>query len=898
MNKRKIKKILLWVGLVIVALLLIGTVLIRILFPPEKIKTILSKQLTTFLNREVEVGKISIGLFKGITVEDLKVSQLSTFKQGTFISAKKFVVKYYLFALLKKKLVINRLVLVEPQIAVERLADGKFNFSDLMEKGSTKEEKDVQGKEQVKESQDKKSPFSLLVSKVQIVKGKVSFKDNFTNKFAADIEHLNLEIKQANLLTPFEINLSFEEKVVLDKKELKGKVNFKSKINLSNLDMNKVGIDIEQLGFISEEMEANLSGRLENINKPLFDFNFLLKVNSIDKIKQFLELPFPQELAIKGESVVKGKVKGTLNDVLVESDLDFSGLEIVYGKLFKKSRQIPGHIKLAVNYRETKEKKKQLKINSMDVVFSNIELKGKGMVKNFNNPYIDMEFLIKANSIDKIKQFLFLPFPKELAFTGTSKLSSKIKGTLKNVFVKSKLDFSGLEMSYSNLFKKTQQVPGHFKIAMNYQDTARTKKQVKINSAEFLFSDFKLNTQNATFNLDKQQLDCNLVTNQFSLQKFAVVSELITKYGIKGRAGVKAYLSGDFKKPKFKGNFKLNNFCAEHKKNKITDFSAEVDFTQQSIMTKKFAAKINGADFNISKLYVKNFESPDIVFEGSLSELDFDKIFFLLPPPSQGEKLAEKKEETIPAGTKKSPVMKIKTEGKFKIGKVIHSNYQGNNIELKWGFGNLTPDLSKLSGKVFLNMGKGKISNLTVLASKSKLLKGLLSPIILLQKLEKKGLVKNGGSLKDEIPYKKIKGDYTFSQGIMTENLSIYSPGSDIFSRGKVDLVREKLDVRMDVKLPKGKGKELAAYTEMDKDGRVVLTFFIKGSFENPKIKPKLKKVEKVIKEKIIEGIFKKMKIKEKGEGEKGTEGQEEKKPEDLLKDKARDLLDNLWKKK
>jgi hypothetical protein len=645
MKKGKIKKILLWVGIVIVALLLVGTVLIRVLFPPEKIKTILSKQLTTFLNREVEVGKISIGLFKGITVEEFKVSRLSTFKQGTFISAKKFVVKYYLFALLKKKLIISRLTLVEPQIAIERLADGKFNFSDLMEKGSTKEEKDVQEGEQLKESQDKKSPFSFLVSKVDIVKGKVSFKDNFTNKFNADIEQLNLEVKHANLLTPFEINFSFEEKVVLDKKELNGKVDFKSKINLSNLEMDKVRIDIEQLGFISEEIDANLSGRVENINKPLFDFNFLFKVNSINKIKQFLDLPFPRNLTIKGGSILKGKVKGTLNDVLFESNLDFSGLEIVYGKLFKKSRQIPGNVKLAVNYRETKEKNKQLKINSTEVVFSNIKLKSKGMIKNFKDPHIDMDLFVEVNSIDKIKQFLFLPFPKEFAFTGTSTLSNKVKGTLKDLFVKSKLDFSGLEMSYSNFFKKTQQVPGHFKMEINYQETPLVKKQVRIDSAEFLFSDFKLNTKKATFNLDKQQLSCKLFTNQFSLQKFAVLSELITKYKVKGIAGINIYLSGDFKKPKFKGNFKLNNFCVEHKKNTITDFTTEVDFTQQSVRTKKFTAKMNGADFNISKLCVKNFKSPDVVFEGSLSEIKFYKFLFLRPPLPQGEKPAGKKEK-------------------------------------------------------------------------------------------------------------------------------------------------------------------------------------------------------------------------------------------------------------
>lgn len=889
MRKGKIKKILFWAVTIILLLLVAGTVLIRILFPPEKIKTILTGQLTEFLNREVRMEKISIGLFKGITVEGLKISQLSTFQEGTFISAKEFVVKYYLLALLKKKLVVSKIVLVEPQIALEQIGDGKFNFSDLMEKSSTEKEKNIEGKKQSKSVEDKKSDFSFLVSKVKISKGTVSFKDKFTNKFDTTIEEINLEVKNANLLTPFKVDLSFKGKVVLNKKELNGKVKFKSKVSLSNLELDKVKIDIEQLSFTSNQMGANLFGQVKNINNPLFDFSFSFNLNSIDKIKQLLDLSFPEGLVIKGESVLKGKVKGNLKDVFVESNLDFSGLELKYGNLFKKTRQMPANINFAVNFKETEEKKKQLKVNSAELLFSNLKLKSKGLINNLDNPYIDLDLDLQINSVDKIRDFLQLPFPKDFIFTGKSILKSKLKGTLKNIFIESMLDFSGVEMKYSNIFKKTQQVPAHIKLAVNYQETPRDKRQIKINSAEFLFSDFKLKMQKAIFNLDKQQLVGNLFTNQFNLQKFADISELIPKYKIKGIMGIKTDLSGDVKKLKFKGNFKLNNFQAEYKKNKITDFTADIDFSQQSINTKKFTAKMNGADFKINKLFVKNFKSPDISFEGSLSELDFDKIFFLFPPLPQGEKISKKEKKVVSSGTKKITGMKIKTRGKFKVGKIIHSNYRGNNIELKWTFGNLTADLGKLSGKAFVTMGKGKIYNLTALASKSKLLKALLSPVLLLQKLEKKGLVKNVDSLGGEISYNRIKGDYIFNRGIMTEESFVYTLSSDIFSKGKIDLVKEKLDLQMDVKLPKGKGKELAAYTEVDKDGRVILTFFIKGNYDNPKIKPKLKKAKEVIKQKVVEEIFKKIKIK----GENGEE-----KPEDILKEKARDLLDNLWKKK
>ncbi len=814
---KRVKKFLLWILIVPIGLLLVGIILIRILLPPEKIKIILTNQLAGYLHREVSIENIKIGLFKGIKVGGLKISETPSFKEGTFIETKEFVIKY-LLALLKKRLVFNKIVLVAPQIRIEYLADGKFNFDDLLTMNEKGGQKKATGKVEEKRQQtkDKKGDISFLISKIQILRGKINFKDNYAKKFNANLEEINLEIGNINLITPLWVNLSFLGRVFLKEEELNGNILFRSRINLSNLIKKDMEVNVDKLSLMSEDIETNLSGQLKNIEDPILDLDLFFKVNSVNKIKKFLNLSFPPGFTVKGNSTLKSKIKGSLKNAVINSNLDFSNLEI--------------------NYRG-------------------------------------------------------------LTVKGNSTLTGEIKGMLKEASINANLDFSNLEISYSDLFRKTQDIPASVKLLANFKETKHNVKQLKIDSLEFLFSTFQLKSKGLVDNLNNPQIEFDLSTNQFSLKDLTVLSKLFSSYEVKGTMGMSSFLKGDLNNLKIKGNFNLDNLEATYEKNRITDLNTKVDFTEQSINVLKFITKIDGADFKIDKLRIQNFKKPDIVFEGSLSELNFSKILFL-PPQKQKDKEQEKKVVSSPQ-SQAIPMREIKTRGKFEIGNIVHSNYQGKDGTLKWEFENLTPDLNRLSGKVLLTVGEGKMQNLSSLAStsESKILKWLFFPIIQLQRLEKKGLLKEVSSSWTEIPYDKIEGDYLFAAGLMTINdFHVYSLKSEIFSNGKIDLIKEMLDLQLSLKLPKGQAEKLGSFTETDQEGRVILTFKIFGSFDNPKVKLKLKKTKEVVKEKIKEAvkekiteeILKKIDVKEK----------EEVKPNELIKDKAKDLLENLLKKK
>src|SRR3989339_885586 len=127
---KKLKKNLLIFVAVVMVLIIGGIVYIKIKYPPEKVKVILITKMSEFLHREIEIKNVSIG-FTGLNVGGLRISEKPTFKAGSFVEAKQFLIKPNLAAILKKEISINKIILVAPKINIARYKDNSFNFSDL-----------------------------------------------------------------------------------------------------------------------------------------------------------------------------------------------------------------------------------------------------------------------------------------------------------------------------------------------------------------------------------------------------------------------------------------------------------------------------------------------------------------------------------------------------------------------------------------------------------------------------------------------------------------------------------------------------------------------------------------------------------------------------------------------
>ena len=110
--KKTLKVLGIAAGVVAVAAVVLA-ILIRIWFPPEKIKALAVSYVSETTHRKVSVGEASIGLFTGFVIRDVAITERDG--KTPFLKCRAFVFRYDLWALLGRKLVIEKLVIEAPE---------------------------------------------------------------------------------------------------------------------------------------------------------------------------------------------------------------------------------------------------------------------------------------------------------------------------------------------------------------------------------------------------------------------------------------------------------------------------------------------------------------------------------------------------------------------------------------------------------------------------------------------------------------------------------------------------------------------------------------------------------------------------------------------------------------
>jgi hypothetical protein len=118
--------LLLAAGLVITALLTL-----RVMFTPSDLEAIVTNQFQEFLKRPVQIDSARLSLTGEIQVRGLRVTEPGP-EAVEFLKADYIYATYRLLPLLKRKLEINSVVLVAPQIELYKRADGTWNISDIL----------------------------------------------------------------------------------------------------------------------------------------------------------------------------------------------------------------------------------------------------------------------------------------------------------------------------------------------------------------------------------------------------------------------------------------------------------------------------------------------------------------------------------------------------------------------------------------------------------------------------------------------------------------------------------------------------------------------------------------------------------------------------------------------
>jgi len=233
----------------------------KFLITPERVRETVLPLAQDALHRQIELGDIEVSIFSGILLKDVVVKDVD--QTSNFVSVGEVSLRYQFLPLLMLHVVVDEVRLDSPHIRVTRLADGKFNFSDLLGASSTTEAKPAEFQPQT--SSGGGAPLNLLVSSVLIDKGELEFLDYQINPDAPYRYKIdNLTVKASDISLQKSFPFSVEALVNGAPLKLKGDADLqgpsgKAAVSLQNLDVTQF------LPYFKDQ----LPGRLDSMKVDL-----------------------------------------------------------------------------------------------------------------------------------------------------------------------------------------------------------------------------------------------------------------------------------------------------------------------------------------------------------------------------------------------------------------------------------------------------------------------------------------------------------------------------------------------------------------------------------------------------------------------------------------------------
>jgi hypothetical protein len=165
-------RLLLWIALALLGLVAVTWVALALLFPPDRARALVEKQLSRTLARQVRFEGASVSLWPPVRlrVRDLKLAEPGGLAQGAAFEAKALDLDLDVLALLARRLVVRRLVIDHPALHLSIGPDGRTNFDGVMRAPEA-------GAPGAPAAPAAAAPFDLAVSGLEIVGAQVLVDD-------------------------------------------------------------------------------------------------------------------------------------------------------------------------------------------------------------------------------------------------------------------------------------------------------------------------------------------------------------------------------------------------------------------------------------------------------------------------------------------------------------------------------------------------------------------------------------------------------------------------------------------------------------------------------------------------------------------------------------------------
>jgi AsmA protein len=316
---RRFVKVLIIAVAVVVVLLIAGFFFVRSFLTPARMQSIAQKMASETFQRPVEIGRVSLhlGFQIGIGIEKISVPNVQGFSPEAMLEIEKSVLKLQLLPLFTRRVVINSVELVKPDINIEQNKKGELNFAGLALA-------DMKG-----------AGWQVSLSSIRIIDGELHYYSAL-NKADYSVSNIDQSVKFRGSRISASGNLSAEIAEAKNVPELKLEISndlqydtLSKDIDLRKISITARGVQLKVSGAIEKSSSLDLDGSVE-----VRDLSSLLSLIPADSRPEALEGSIKGNIALSG-TVEKPTIGGLveINNVKVVPRNMERGLEKINGSI-------------------------------------------------------------------------------------------------------------------------------------------------------------------------------------------------------------------------------------------------------------------------------------------------------------------------------------------------------------------------------------------------------------------------------------------------------------------------------------------------------------------------------------------------------------------------------------
>lgn len=604
MKKRTLKKIAI-VLLSLLALVSCAIIYLNKVVLPVKIKALIIETVEKQTGKRASLESVRFNLFKGLVLKELNLYE----GQKKIIGAKEASCSFLILPILKeKKIIIPYIKIQSPYIFISREADNSINLMKLIPAPE--------------KAENKNSPFSLIISGINILDADVDFEDNsFSPPFTKSIKGLNLS---ARLNLPagvkFKLNARLKTNPIA---EFDAEGEFRlanqeltAKINLKNLPPGDFASYYQGLGLSISQGTLNAAVNLKYKDNRLGSDSKI----QCDKIRAVKD-----KITVRLSCAINAGINYSLKDQqlsysgnadIIEADV--SGIESV-GEINKISARI--------NFDS-----QGLSADKITASYYGIGISAKARLSDFNNPLISLEAesgLDLKSAQGTLSGKFKLSLPVELS--GKGQLRVKLETTLppkEAPKLNGSLRLISAEAVYNEFGLTLKDINGPLEFNLN---------QLSWADIGFNWLDSSYKTEGSLSNFKDPLLSLKLSSSGLNLSRIQdAISEkfkLKIPVNIEGSGKLALNLKTSLPAreiPQIDGSLDLTraNIKITELNQSLTDIKGHLEFTQNTLNWSRVNFNYLDSAY-ASEGRMKNFLSPLIDLELSSAELKLKSNIWL-----------------------------------------------------------------------------------------------------------------------------------------------------------------------------------------------------------------------------------------------------------------------------